>query len=524
MTSGDRRQQGSASGSGAWILAATILGSSMAFIDGSAVNVALPVMQRELGATITGAQWIVEAYTLFLASLLLVGGALGDRFGRRKIYAIGITLFALASAGCSLAADVPQLVAARALQGVGGAMLVPGSLAIITGSFDEQRRGAAIGTWSALSAVAAALGPLLGGWFVDTLSWRAVFLINIPLAAAVLYLLMRHVPETRDEGAPKHPDWLGALLVTPGFGGIVYGMIAANASGFGSVGVLLPLIGGAALLALFLLVEARGSAPMMPLSVFRSRTFSGANLLTLLLYGAFSATLFFLSFNLIQVQGYSATAAGAALMPVIILIFLLSRWAGGMVTRVGAKIPLVVGPTVVAGAFLLFAIPGAGGSYWTTFFPAACVLGLGMAISVAPLTTTVMNAVDARHAGIASGINNAVSQVAGLLAVAIFGIVVVSRFSSGLEERMAPLPIPADLRARVLAERTRLAAIEPPASLSRENRAALEGAVDDAFVSAFRLVMVISAALALGAALAAGVMIEGRPGKAAAGPDRDKAG
>jgi EmrB/QacA subfamily drug resistance transporter len=497
-------------GAGPWILAATILGSSMAFIDGSAVNVALPVLQRELGATISGAQWIVEGYTLFLASLLLVGGSLGDRFGRRRIYAAGITIFALASVGCSLASTVPELVAGRIVQGIGGAMLVPGSLAIITASFDEDRRGSAIGTWSALSAIAAALGPLLGGWLVDQVSWRAVFLINVPLALIVLLLLFTHVPESRDQDAPRRPDWLGALLVTPGFGGIVFGMIQANGGSFSDSAVVVPLALGVVFLAAFILVEARQKAPMMPLGLFGSRTFSGANLLTLALYASFSGTLFFLSFNLIQVQGYSATEAGAALMPVILLIFLLSRWAGGLIVRTGAKLPLVVGPAVVGVAYILFTLPGIGGSYWTTFFPAACVLGLGMAISVAPLTTTVMNAVDERHAGIASGINNTVSQVAGLLAVAIFGLVMVSRFSTGLDDRMARLGITRTERRTILDERTRLAALVPPVDLPRQMRAELSVAVSTSFVGAFRLIMVISAGLAFCAALCAWTMIEGK--------------
>lgn len=493
---------------GGWILAATILGSSMAFIDGSAVNVALPVLQKDLGATITGAQWIVEAYTLLLASLILVGGSLGDRFGRRSVYAIGIVIFAIASVGCSAASSVQLLVAGRALQGIGGALLVPGSLAIITASFDEDRRGSAIGTWSALSAIAAALGPLLGGWLVDNVSWRAVFLINVPLALIVLALLFNYVPESRDTTAPRKPDWLGALLVTPGFGGIIYGMIAANGRGFSDIDVLLPLIGGVLFLIAYIVVEFRSAAPMMPPTLFASRTFSGANLLTLALYGAFSGTLFFLSFNLIQVQGYSATEAGGALMPVILLIFLLSRWAGGLVTRVGPKLPLVIGPAVVAVAFILFALPGVGGSYWTTFFPAACVLGLGMAISVAPLTTTVMNAVDERHAGVASGINNAVSQVAGLFAVAVFGLVMVSRFGTGLESRMNGLGVASADQHAILAQRTKLADIAIPKSLTGSTRDALTREINASFVGAFRLVMIISAGLAICASLCAWGMIE----------------
>ncbi|HEX2643626.1 MAG TPA: MFS transporter, partial [Thermoanaerobaculia bacterium] len=478
---------------GSWVLAATILGSSMAFIDGTAVNVALPTFQRDLGATVAEVQWVVEAYALFLSALLLVGGALGDHFGRRRIFLIGVAGFALASAACGFAATTGQLIAARAVQGIAAALLVPGSLALLSASFDEAHRGKAIGTWSGFGAITAAVGPLLGGWLLDNVSWRWVFFINLPLALAVVVIATRFVPESRDTDAPRRLDLPGALLAAAGLGGLTFGLIESSRLGWGHPLILGSLLAGAAALLIFLRVEARSPAPMMPLGLFRSRTFTGANLLTFWLYAALGGALFFVPFLLIQVHGYSATAAGAALLPFIFLMFLLSRWAGGLVDRYGARKPLIIGPAIAGAGFALFAVPGLDGSYWTTFFPAALVLGFGMTISVAPLTTTVMGAVKERHAGLASGINNAVSRTAGLLAVAALGLLILGLFGRGLDRRLAGLDLPSGAREAVDAQHERLAALEIPSTLGEADRGRVKTAVDQAFLEGFRGIMLAAA-------------------------------
>src|ERR687897_219163 len=421
-----------------WILVGTIIGSGMTFIDSTVTNVALPVLQQDLNATAVDAQWIVESYALLLAALILVGGSLGDHYGRRRIYALGITLFALASVACGLAMSPGQLIAARAVQGIGGALLVPGSLAIISASFEGERRGKAIGTWSGFSGVTAALGPILGGYLVDNVSWRAAFLINVPLAVVVLYVVFRHVPESRDPDA-RRLDIPGAVLATLGLGGVVYGLIESSNRGFDDPLVLGALLLGVAALVAFVLFERRSPEPMMPLSLFKSRNFSGANLLTLLLYAGLGGSLYFFPFVLIQVHGYSATAAGSAFLPFVIITFLMSRWAGGLVTRYGARLPLIIGPVVAATGFILFAIPGTEGSYWTTFFPAIVVLGFGMSFVIAPLTTTAMNSVEGRHSGLASGVNNAASRSAGLLAIPITRYLRFLTFSVTLDAQTGSL-------------------------------------------------------------------------------------
>ncbi len=492
-----------------WILAATILGSSMAFVDSTVVNIALPALQSQMGATITDVQWVVEAYTLFLAALMLTGGALGDHFGRKRIFAIGVMVFTAGSIACALAPAILALIGARALQGIGAAMLVPGSLSIISACFPDSERGKAIGTWSAFTSITMAIGPLLGGVLIDHVSWRAIFFINVPLAAIVLWLVFRHVPESRAE-VRRRLDIPGAALVTGGLGAIVYGFIESSTRGFGDPRILGALAAGFGLLVAFVVVEWKSREPMMPLSLFRSRAFSGANALTLFLYAALAGGLFFVPMDLIQLHGFSATAAGAAMLPVVVLMSSLSRWSGGLADRIGPRLPLIAGPAIAAVGFGLFIPPGPDTSYWLGFFPAMVVLGIGMVATVAPLTNTVMSSVERSRAGIASGVNNAVSEAAGVLAVAVLGLTMAQCFGVVLEERLAKAHVTPALRGHVMEQRVRLAAIEVPASANPKERAAVQGAIAESFVSGFRLVMAIAATLALLSAITAWISIAPR--------------
>lgn len=478
----------------------------MVFIDGTVVNVALPALQSGLGASVVDVQWVVEAYALLLAALLLTGGSLGDEYGRKKIYAIGVALFTLSSIWCGLAPNVTQLILARAAQGAGGALLVPGSLAIISASFPEDQRGQAIGTWSGFTAITTAAGPLIGGWLIEHVSWRAVFFINLPIGIAVLILLFLYVPESRDEDS-KGLDWTGAVLATVSLGAIVYGLIESSRMGFGNPIIVASLAGGFVLTVAFVVFEVRKKNAMLPLSLFKSGNFTGANLLTLFLYTALSGALFFLPLNLIQVQGYSATAAGAAFLPFVLIMFVLSRWAGGLVKKFGSRLPLIVGPLIAAAGFALFMLPGTSGSYWTTYFPAVVVVGLGMTVSVAPLTTTVMNAVSRNRAGVASGINNAVSRVAGLMAVAVLGIVMVHSFNRALDQRLPQLPISNEAKSSVDQQRERLAAIDV-SGVAPQERSVIKQAVGEAFLAGFRRVTAVAALLAIASAGCAALLID----------------
>ncbi|MGF6818402.1 EmrB/QacA subfamily drug resistance transporter [Paraburkholderia atlantica] len=484
-------------------LAATIAGSSMAFIDGSVVNVALPSIQSELGASVAAMQWVVNAYLLFLGSLVLVGGSMGDKLGRRTVFVAGVALFTLASAACGFAPNAPALVAARAVQGIGASLLVPSSLAIIGAVFDDAARGRAIGTWAGVGAITSAVGPVAGGWLVDAWSWRAIFFLNVPLAALTIALAILAVPNSHRADAPRQLDWPGALSAATGLAALTFGLTEASARGFGHPLVFCAIGAGVLMLAVFVIIEARSPNPMVPLDLFRSRDFTGANLVTLLLYFGLGGAFFFLPFTLIRAHDYTATQAGAALLPVPVIIGLLSRFTGGLTNRFGSRALLTVGPGVAGIGFALLALPFVRGSYLAGFFPALVVLGLGMTITVAPLTTTVMGAVPSDRTGVASGINNAVARVAGLLAIAVLGIVFVWSHHAALSVRLDELHVPQDVRQRgqLLAPVEQAGAAAGASPTPRE--AAVARAQAESMTDALRAVALVCAACAFaGAGLA----------------------
>ncbi|MFN2606308.1 MAG: DHA2 family efflux MFS transporter permease subunit [Acidimicrobiales bacterium] len=403
---------------GRWVIAAAVLGSGIAFLDSTVVNVALPAIARDLHGGLSGQQWTVDGYLLTLGSLLLLGGSLGDLYGRRRLFVTGLVAFTAASAVCGLAPSMGALVAARAVQGVGGALLVPGSLALLSAAFHPDDRGTAVGAWSGLAGVATAVGPFLGGWLVDAVSWRLVFLINVPLAAVAVAVTLRHVPESRDPEAVHRPDLPGAVTATAGLGGVVFALIQWSAHGASAAVVATGVVGALALGA-FPVVERGRRQPLVPLGVFRSRQFSGANATTLAVYAAFGGALFLLAIELQQVLRYSALAAGSALLPITLIMLVLSARTARLGQRIGPRIPMTGGPMGVAAGLALLSRLRPGDHYLSAVLPGVVVLGLGLAFTVAPLTAAVMASVDERHVGVGSGINNAVARVGTLLSVAL---------------------------------------------------------------------------------------------------------
>jgi EmrB/QacA subfamily drug resistance transporter len=486
-----------------WVLTAATLGSTLAFVDGSVVNVALPKIESELGAAFAAMQWVVNAYTLCMSALLLVGGAAADQFGRRRMFVIGVSVFTIASLLCGCAPNASALIAARALQGVGAALLVPCALALISAAFDERERGAAIGVWSGASAIAAGVAPLLGGALVDHACWRAIFLINPLLALPTLWITLRRVPESRNQNAAPGIDWPGALLAFAGLGSLVYGLIASSWLGWQNPRVAAALATGALLLVAFVVAERGSRAPMMPLELFGSRVFSGINVLTLLLYGALGGAFFFVPFLLIQARGFSATAAGAAYLPFTLVLGVLSRWAGGLLDRVGARGPLIIGPVLTAVGFVLLANAAA----YRGTLAAMTVLGLGMAVTVAPLTTAVINSVPAHRTGVASGINNAVASLGSLLLIAILGSVALGAFSRALDRELAQGTPTAAVRSAVEGARGGLVMPAMPANLTESQRQQARAIVVSALVKTVQGALWVSAGLALGSALVAACTI-----------------
>jgi EmrB/QacA subfamily drug resistance transporter len=511
------KEGGISPATGRWVLLSTILASSMAFIDGSALNVALPALQDDLNASGTQLLAIVNGYLVMLASLMLVGGSLGDRYGRKRVFMTGIAIFATASLVCGLSPTASILIGARVVQGIGCALMVPGSLAIISALFGDEGRGQAIGIWSSASAITTAGGPLIGGLLASAGLWRGVFFINLPLAVISLAVLYFKIPENKDEEVKGRLDYLGALLITLSLAGITIGFISAGERGFSSPIVFVPLAIGILAMGGFIYTERRVKNPMLPLSIFKSSTFSGANLITLFLYAALSALFFFLPLNLIQVQGYGETVAALAILPTTVLLAGLSPWAGRLSSRVGARLPLTIGPALAGlGCFLLIftGVSDGPSDYWLTFFPGITFFGLGMGITVAPLTNAALSAAPEGLSGIASGVNNAIARSAGALAIAIMGGIALVAFSTALEERTEDISLSETARTELQNEAENLGNAEPPDRLSEDVEEEVQQSINLAFVDAFRLVVGFCAALALTSAVVGFLVVEGEATRA----------
>ena len=488
---------------GSWVLLATILASSLVFVDGAVVSIALPVMQVQLHASTSEAQWVVEGYTLVLGSLTLLSGALADRLGRKRLFLAGVALFACASLWVGLSTSIGMLLLARVVQGLGGTMLAPASLALLGAHFQGEERGKAVGTWSALTSLASTIGPVLGGVIVDHFSWRWVFAINLPLALIVFVAAMKHVDESRDEGVSGRLDFLGSALITAALGLVVYSFILAQTLGWHDAEVLGTMAAGCAAFALFYLTERTVRNPILPLALFAGKTFAGVNVLTLLLYAALGGLFYFLPFVLIRVDRYSATRAGLALLPFVVLMVLLSRKSGALTYRFGAKLLLTAGPLLAAGGFLLFVwLPGS--EYWTAVFPGQVLIGAGMGLAVAPLTTTMLESVAERHVGLASGINSAIARIAGLLAIAVLGLLLTSVFNQRLDRRMNDARLSAAEQTLVNAQRPYLAG----ATLAQPR---LEELVLHSYDDGFRVVALACALLAAAGGLVSALLIEKKP-------------
>lgn len=477
-----------------WTLLCTILASSLVFIDSTALNVALPALQKDLGITGTGLLWVINGYALFLSALLLVGGSLGDLYGRNKVFLIGLAIFSISSLVCGFSQNPLQLIIARMFQGVGGALLTPGSLSILSSQFDAQSRGRAIGLWSTFSALTAVFGPVLGGWLASIGLWRVIFFLNVPLAIIVFVSMLAKVPESSNLQAKKLDLW-GAMLVTLGLAGITYGFIESSKLGFGDVRIMSSLtIGGIALIG-YVLVQRSSKHPMMPLNLFNSSTFTGGNLLTLFVYGALGGAMFFLPLNLIQVQGYDEIQAGLAMLPIIISIASISPVIGKFVDRKGVRIPLIFGPLITSIGFFLFSTNGitsGPNEYFGTFFPSFLLLGIGMGITVAPLTTAVMGAVSDDNSGIASGINNTIARAAGVLAIALLGAMAMFTFQKSVEKEVALLEVPSAIKKEIMLETQKLAAAEAPSDLSDVNKMAVNKLLRESFIYAFNKVVIVA--------------------------------
>ncbi len=487
------------------ILAATILASGMAFLDGTVVNIAVPSIQRYFHASFDSLLWVVNAFPLVLASFLLMSGSLSDRFGRKKIFASGIALFTLASVFCALSSSIFLLSASRALQGLGAALMIPGSLAIISVTVPPERRGKSIGLWSGLAGGIASIGPFIGGVLTQHFSWHAIFYINVPIGVVAFLLTLFFIPETKNEGSRKL-DWWGTVLIVLGLAGLSFGLMSGPRLGWSSVAVIASLFVGILAIILFYFVEKKTRKPLMPVSIFQSPSVLGANLVTLFLYFALSGLTFFLVLNLQQVQGMSPTKAGLAMLPGVLIITFLSGIGGKIADSIGPRIPMIVGPLTVALGMVLLILPSAHASYLTHFMPGLVLFGLGMALVIAPLTKTAMDT-EPQYAGAASGVNNAVSRTAALLAIAVLGAVASSIFSGNLKERLQQTTLPSSQQQEIMAQSGKMAAIAMPSDIQGSNAVVANESIRQSFIRSYRVVITINALLALIASAVAFVYI-----------------
>jgi EmrB/QacA subfamily drug resistance transporter len=479
---------------GKLVLAATILASGMAFLDGTVVNIAIPVIQSSFGATLGQMQWVVNSYALILAAFILISGSFGDRYGRRRIFVYGICLFVVASFLCGVSQSIEQLIAFRTLQGIGAAMMIPGSLSIINSSFDAKEHGKAIGLWSGFAGGVAAIGPFIGGWLVEALGWPSIFSINVPLGLIALFLTLKYVPETRNPNA-KQLDFLGTVLLLAGLLGISYALIEAPTRGLTEFWVVSSFIFGVASLVTFYFMEKRIKEPLVPFHIFSSSLVKGANLITLFLYFALNGIIFFFILNIQQLQNFSPLLAGLSMLPSILLITFLSGYGGSLSDKIGPRIPLIIGPLLVTIGIITMIFPGENANYFTAFLPGLVLFGLGMAIVIAPVTKSAL-AVDVHYSGTASGVNNAVSRIASLLAIALLGAIMATVFSDTLAKNISVSSLSSLEKQQILEQKDKLAAIEIPKNFSPYSQKVADDAIDSAFLYAFRVVMGISAAFA----------------------------
>ncbi|MGN7722986.1 MFS transporter [Chitinophaga sp. 22620] len=488
------------SAEGRWLMIPVILASAMAFIDSTALNVVLPSLQQDLDASGAELFWILNAYLLMLAALILIGGTLGDRLGRKKIFMAGIFVFILGSAACGLAGTAGLLIAFRIIQGIGGAFMIPGSLSLLSSSIHEKERGKAIGTWSAVTTLVTLGGPILGGALADAGLWRYIFFINVPIGIIALLLLWKKVKENTDNNTRQRPDFAGAILIALGLAMLTFGFLRMPELGLRHAQVYLSLAAGVLLLIAFIVVEKKSAYPMMPLKLFANLTFSGANLLTFFLYAGLGAGMLFLSLNLVQVQGYNQLQSGLTFLPFTVLMLAIARFAGSLADKYGPRLFLVAGPCIAGiGLLMLSFVKQTNGpaSYWTTFFPGIVVLGLGMSFTVAPLTATVMTALSDRLSGTASGINNAITRIAGVFANAIFGGLAVLLFTASLQKDIRSLPVDPQEKQEIIAQAGNLGNAKVPEGIGAGHKDAVMKIYHQGFIGAYGRIMQLSGALGI---------------------------